>query len=987
MAQLIKAVIDTQKNTYRSIGQVNAADDLELELEVKMNGQPIEFINPECELLIKKSDNNKVRQTKDILYQDGKFKIKVDEQGVTYPGIVTCQLVTKEDGRVSTCLFYFMVSTSLDREVLQSISKVEVLEQLEEYIVTAFANLKDFEEKVLSSDETIRKLNYDMNESEKIRDTAELQRQETFKSLKENMNATISNLESSINLSNLNEKERSEVFNSLKSDLESIKQDLNTLNTNITLEEGKRVQAEINRVNKALEIIEKLESTNNSVATAEAERVTVFNDIKSELTSLKEALTTINNTANSNEEVRKENEVGRVAAEQQRQDNFNSMKLENDNFKKGINEQYDNIVTENNNFKNQMNTDFGNAKTDYFGEDHINVVYRLNSDFDNVHQRINDSSYLAYEGTNIKADNSYYGLTKELGLKGRTLQNLLGTLRSKSSAWTEDENSFSLNLPTGSGQPVIYYHLAYSLKPNTKYTIIVDILDYTVGSPHFCFMDSKFIVSSTTEFTGKSKGRFSGVLTTKSDVETTMFRILPRNGVDNIYTISKEIIILEGDYTNTPLEDIPFGEGVYSVGESEDNLIKIESCGKNLFDKSKITQYKTIDDNGVIKDALSENMYVMPFIKLQDGKKYVFSVKNVSNSPNQYNNSRVFVYSNGQLKRAYWLSTTPKLTLSEDEDSIAIKYVADGSTASTTIENIKTTQLEEGTVVTDYEPYQESIQELQLTEPLRSLPDGVCDEILEDGTEIRRVGRVVLDETLDYQISGWPIQELSYAINTVNPIENCVPSSSLMSNIKVNYNLSNEDKEGILVSGTSRVIFRVLKSKLTNTTNNSIKEYLKVNPIILYYELAEPIITKHNVNINLKTFEGTTHITSDNYLLPTISCKVPSNVQATIMNLKEENEALNNTISLMSLENEEIKTVNEAQDELIDVSLCATDEMFIMLEPILEMLPQTTNLEREVKNHMVDLYVAMVMRGLKTIEEVPARYREQVKEILAQLEK
>ena len=57
MVQLIKGVVDTQKNSYRSIGQVSAGDDLELELEVKMNGQPIEFINPECELLIKKSDN------------------------------------------------------------------------------------------------------------------------------------------------------------------------------------------------------------------------------------------------------------------------------------------------------------------------------------------------------------------------------------------------------------------------------------------------------------------------------------------------------------------------------------------------------------------------------------------------------------------------------------------------------------------------------------------------------------------------------------------------------------------------------------------------------------------------------------------------------------------------------------------------------------------------------------------------------------------
>ena len=44
------------------------------------------------------------------------------------------------------------------------------------------------------------------------------------------------------------------------------------------------------------------------------------------------------------------------------------------------------------------------------------------------------------------------------------------------------------------------------------------------------------------------------------------------------------------------------------------------------------------------------------------------------------------------------------------------------------------------------------------------------------------------------------------------------------------------------------------------------------------------------------------------------------------------------------------------------------------------------SLEREVSK-MVDLYVAMIQRGLKTIEQVPERYREQVREVLEQLEK
>ena len=35
---------------------------------------------------------------------------------------------------------------------------------------------------------------------------------------------------------------------------------------------------------------------------------------------------------------------------------------------------------------------------------------------------------------------------------------------------------------------------------------------------------------------------------------------------------------------------------------------------------------------------------------------------------------------------------------------------------------------------------------------------------------------------------------------------------------------------------------------------------------------------------------------------------------------------------------------------------------------------------------MVELYVVMVQRGLRTIEQVPARYREQVKALLVEVE-
>lgn len=85
---------------------------------------------------------------------------------------------------------------------------------------------------------------------------------------------------------------------------------------------------------------------------------------------------------------------------------------------------------------------------------------------------------------------------------------------------------------------------------------------------------------------------------------------------------------------------------------------------------------------------------------------------------------------------------------------------------------------------------------------------------------------------------------------------------------------------------------------------------------------------------------------------------------------------------------EEIKSVNSIQDEIIDMTMLALDEMFEMFEPMLSLSIKSMSLNnKEVNNPMVELYVVMIQRGLKTIDQVPARYREEVKAILDAIEK
>ena len=157
-----------------------------------------------------------------------------------------------------------------------------------------------------------------------------------------------------------------------------------------------------------------------------------------------------------------------------------------------------------------------------------------------------------------------------------------------------------------------------------------------------------------------------------------------------------------------------------------------------------------------------------------------------------------------------------------------------------------------------------------------------------------------------------------------------------------------------------------------------LRDWLKANPVKVIYRLATPIEIPLNKNINLKTYDRTTHIASTNTLPATINCKVPSNVQAVISNLKEENEALNTQVSTLNLENEEIKETNITQDELINTTMMATDQMYMMLEPLLANILA----DGEVVSPLVNMYVAMIKRGLKTIDQVPEKYREQVEAII-----
>ena len=99
-----------------------------------------------------------------------------------------------------------------------------------------------------------------------------------------------------------------------------------------------------------------------------------------------------------------------------------------------------------------------------------------------------------------------------------------------------------------------------------------------------------------------------------------------------------------------------------------------------------------------------------------------------------------------------------------------------------------------------------------------------------------------------------------------------------------------------------------------------------------------------------------------------------------------ENEILGNKVSALEEENNKLQLEQEQQNEEILVNMLANTEMF---EIILGMIPMKLS-EDKTKNSggssMIEVYCTLIIKGVKTIEDVPLVIREQIIERLKQLE-
>ena len=406
------------------------------------------------------------------------------------------------------------------------------------------------------------------------------------------------------------------------------------------------------------------------------------------------------------------------------------------------------------------------------------------------------------------------------------------------------------------------------LKPSTVYTLFFKYETNFTNIPRVQFVQGDALqYLSDTYSTIKIKDNiymckiitYSSFDNKKIGAQILYFHNTAPYKTGNKITLYKDMILLEGDYSETPIDEIPkYFEDMKS--SFTDKVVDINVQGKNLFDVSKLAVSKnnnvniSYHDDKLFLHGVINNNYTS-FLTTNTLKKGTYSLK-------IYNKGIYWDY-----KAKIWgFNADKKLianinngeTFSIEEDIVEIKLVIQGVVSGDTVDSEVTVQIEKSPVATSYEPYSIYNYKFDIKEPLRGLPNGIGDEIRNNNGQwelVRKVGQKTLNGTENWQIA---VKEEDY--NTmylnVSDIGNAKiyvdPSTipNIMCNILpvTSYNTAyymSSDSSLMCITNRNNKASQSIAIRMLNNTNTVevLTNWLSKNPITVYYELAEPIIT------------------------------------------------------------------------------------------------------------------------------------------------
>ena len=217
-----------------------------------------------------------------------------------------------------------------------------------------------------------------------------------------------------------------------------------------------------------------------------------------------------------------------------------------------------------------------------------------------------------------------------------------------------------------------------------------------------------------------------------------------------------------------------------------------------------------------------------------------------------------------------------------------------------------------------------------------------------------------------------------------------------------------ENKDGLTM------VYAEDENKLTNSQRTFFSDFIYLGKFdsVDNYEEVPRAIWKQFVKDNNPTLNGaiediqelqekTTKLQEDAVSLNTnieslqeSTAKLQENdalVEETLIVMQETQVFSNDTSEMIMMA---VAESDEKHEDMTDLLLLGMDDMFVTLEPLLimyeEMQPMALTLDDEPASRkssklMVRVYSEIVKRELKTIDEIPARFRDAVKTELGEI--
>lgn len=571
---------------------------------------------------------------------------------------------------------------------------------------------------------------------------------------------------------------------------------------------------------------------------------------------------------------------------------------------------------------------------------HTTQIDNLNNELDRV-KKLEQStvSTVVTDKDFTVVEQTTQGYFEDVELKGRTLVN--GYTDRISNAIGNSEISLSTDFITITN-PTAYRFARYShnfdFEIGKSYTIIFNVIENNHPNVGLFIETADGGNVNSNEYKDFKVGLNVAKLVPNKENSSKLRFACQNANTNSVTKISRKIVILEGDHTQNPPS---YFEGLKSVGEGTDEIVvssvddKYEhtiTTTQNKIDYRFSNQFK----KGTVFKGLAE-------------KKITLGVRNAG--------------STSWLKDVQ-LSKNQEYIVEDNMEVYTLALLSIDGWDTKTVSKKLFELVECSEIETDkkkllyFDPTDNTWKKPTLREW-----DSV--EKHADGKywKHKRSEKVVFDGSGDWQIGNDTGNCIHF--NTTNPITN-IKISGLTISDKFNYSSSfSPDIECVNITGSGRIVIKILKSKLTTQDVAGFKQWLQANPTTVVYQLAKEEVYECT-NIDLITYENETNFTvKSGVLSPHTTLKVHSNISNVVSLLQKKVSLLEQNIgSYMITQNRLMLTSRYNADtigfeysvsRMASTSLEYDEDLFMLLLENIRI--GKNNYDREKMESIIDFYV------------------------------